>query len=209
MSEKPTIEFWYEFASTYSYPAAMRIERVAAATGVAVQWRPFLLGPLFHQQQGLTDSPFNVFPVKGAYMWRDLERICARQHLPLVHPKQFPRNGLLAARVAVAGEEAGWTAAFSRLVYDANFAHDQDISEPEVLRPLIAKVGADPDATFAAAQSEPVKARLRASVEEAAGCGLFGAPSFITPDGELFWGNDRLEQALAWTRGLQTQREYA
>ncbi|PTT71916.1 2-hydroxychromene-2-carboxylate isomerase, partial [Pseudomonas sp. HMWF010] len=62
------LTFWYEFASTYSYPAAMRIERLAAEAGVAVDWRPLLIGPLFHEQQGLTDSPFNSFPVKGAYM---------------------------------------------------------------------------------------------------------------------------------------------
>ena len=61
------IEFWFEFASTYSYPAVMRIDRLAAARGVAVEWRPFLLGPLFHAQQGMKDSPFNVVPVKGVY----------------------------------------------------------------------------------------------------------------------------------------------
>ena len=68
------LQFWFEFASTYSYPAVMRIDKAAAARGVAVEWRPFLLGPLFHAQQGMKDSPFNVVPVKGSYMWRDLER---------------------------------------------------------------------------------------------------------------------------------------
>jgi 2-hydroxychromene-2-carboxylate isomerase len=138
------IEFWYEFASTYSYPAAMRVERLAAEAGVAVVWRPFLLGPLFHAQQGLTDSPFNAFPVKGKYMWRDMERVCAEEGLPLNHPSQFPRNGLLAARVAIAGLDDGWTPDFSRKVYEANFVADQDISSPEVLAPLIAEAGGAP-----------------------------------------------------------------
>ena len=194
------IEFWYEFASTYSYPAAMRIEALAADAGVAVAYRPFLLGPLFHEQQGLNDSPFNAVPVKGKYMWRDMERICEEEGLPLVHPSQFPRNTLLAARVAIAGLEDGWTPAFSRAVYDANFAHDQDISRAEVLAPLIAGAGGAPEEALAAASSEAVKAQLKEHVQMARGRGIFGSPSFITTDGELFWGNDRLESALEWAQ---------
>jgi 2-hydroxychromene-2-carboxylate isomerase len=194
----PVLEFWYEFASTYSYPAAMRVEDVARDLGVSVRWRPFLLGPLFHEQQGLTDSPFNAVPVKGEYMWRDLARICEEEHLPLKKPSQFPRNGLLAARVALAGEEDGWIATFSRGVYEANFARDQDISQEAVLRPILSEAGADPDAALAAAASDPIKAKLKAHVADAKARGLFGAPSFLTEDGELFWGNDRLEQAVSW-----------
>ena len=192
------IEFWYEFASTYSYPAAMRVERMAEAAGVRVEWRPFLLGPLFHAQQGLTDSPFNAFPVKGQYMWRDMERVCAEEGLPLNHPSQFPRNSLLAVRVAVAGLDEGWTPDFSRKVYEANFVADLDISSPEVLAPLIAEAGGAAEAVLEAAGSEAVKARLKDHVTQAKARGVFGSPSFITADGELFWGNDRLEQALAW-----------
>ena len=192
------LEFWYEFASTYSYPAAMRIERLATAAGVAVAWRPLLLGPLFHEQQGLTDSPFNVVPVKGAYMWRDMERVCAAEGLPLKRPGQFPRHTVLAARLAIVGLDLGWTPAFSRAVYEANFAHDQDISSPEILAPLVARAGGEPQAALAAAATDAVKARLKDHVETARARGVFGAPSFITADGELFWGNDRLEQAIAW-----------
>jgi 2-hydroxychromene-2-carboxylate isomerase len=202
------LEFWYEFASTYSYPAAMRIERLAADKGVAVAWRPFIQGPLFHEQQGMSDSPFNVVPIKGQYMWRDLERVCDQQGLPLHHPSQFPRNSLLAARVAIAGLEDGWTPAFSRAVYQANFVDDEDISRPEVLAPLIASVGAGPEQVLAAAQSDPIKARLKEHVSLARARGLFGAPSFLTADGELFWGNDRLEQALDWAARHQS-REHA
>ena len=67
----PKLEFWYEFASTYSYPAAMGIEALAETAGVEVVWRPFLLGPIFGEQ-GWNDSPFNIYPAKGRYMWRDM-----------------------------------------------------------------------------------------------------------------------------------------
>lgn len=60
----PSAEFWYEFASTYSYPAALRVGPLAKARGVALIWRPFLLGPIF-AAQGWRDSPFNIYPAKG------------------------------------------------------------------------------------------------------------------------------------------------
>ena len=204
------LEFWYEFASTYSYPTAMRIDDAAAAAGVTVRWRPFLLGPLFRDQQGLDDSPFNAAPVKGRYMWRDLERVCGEAGLAFHRPTAFPRDSLLPARVALAGDGQDWTRAFARSVYEANFVHDQDIASPETLAPLIAAAGGYPATALGAARGEPVKAALRANVEEAAAHGVFGSPSFITQDGELFWGNDRLEQALEWAaRRHDVQGEYA
>jgi len=206
---RPTIEFWYEFASTYSYPAAMRIEALASEAGVEVAWRPLLLGPLFNEQQGLTDSPFNAFPVKGQYMWRDMERVCEAEGVAFERPSQFPRNGLLAARLAIAGLEEGWTPRFSRLVYQANFVHDQDIASAEVLAPLVDQAGGHADAAVAAASSDAVKAQLKDHVTQAKARGVFGAPSFITADGELFWGNDRLEHALEWALRHHKTREIA
>ena len=84
-------EFWYEFASTYSYPAALRIGSLAEERGVSVRWRPFLLGPIF-AAQGWRDSPFNIYPAKGRYMWRDLERVCRAMGLPLKRPEPLPRR---------------------------------------------------------------------------------------------------------------------
>ena len=92
----PSAEFWYEFASTYSYPAALRVAALAEARGVSLVWRPFLLGPIF-MAQGWRDSPFNIFPAKGRYMWRDLERTCAAMGVPLKRPEPFPQPSLLAS----------------------------------------------------------------------------------------------------------------
>ena len=98
----PVLDFWFDFASTYSYPAAMRIGPLAEQAGVEVRFRPFLLGPIF-KAQGWTTSPFNLYPAKGRHMWRDLERLCADLGLPFRRPDPFPQNSLLAARVAIAG----------------------------------------------------------------------------------------------------------
>lgn len=190
------VEFWFEFASTYSYPAAMRIEALAAARGVQVAWRPFLLGPIFHQQ-GWNDSPFNIYQAKGQYMWRDMERICEGLNIPLRKPTAFPRNGLLAARVVCAHSEQAWVPEFTRCVYRANFADDADISSPTVVEKCLAAVGQDAATVLASAQTPAAKDRLKTQTAEAMERGIFGAPSFVVGR-ELFWGNDRLEAALDW-----------
>jgi len=191
------LEFWYEFASTYSYPAAMRVARAADGARVAIRWRPFLLAPIFGSQ-GWTDSPFNIYPVKGRYMWRDLERICAREGLPLVLPPiRFPQNGLKAARLALCGEAEGWTPEFTRAVYTANFTEQRDISEDATLAEILSKLGVDATRAFAAANTPENKAGLKAQTDEAIARGIFGAPSFTVGD-ELFWGNDRLEEAIVF-----------
>ncbi len=192
------VDFWFEFASTYSYPAAMRIERVATAAGIDLVWRPFLLGPIF-ADQGWRDSPFNIYPAKGRYMWRDLERICAKEGIALRRPSRFPRNGLVAARVACAAAAEPWLPAFVRAVYAANFADDRDIAERAVVGAILDDLKL-PSATWLARAEEPeVKQRLRADTDTAKALGIFGAPSFVVGD-ELFWGNDRLEDALAEAR---------
>jgi 2-hydroxychromene-2-carboxylate isomerase len=193
------LEFWFEFASTYSYPAAMRLEKAAAAAGVEVAWKPFLLGPRF-QRQGWNDSPFNLYPARGRYMWRDLERLCAEYGLPFRRPTRFPRHSVLAARVALVGEGEAWMPSFARAVYEANFAHDREISDPAVLGEILRSLGQDADATLARATSPGNKENLRRRTEAAWEAGICGAPSFLV-DGELFWGQDRMDQALRWARG--------
>jgi 2-hydroxychromene-2-carboxylate isomerase len=195
---KQSLTFWYEFASTYSWLAAERVEAVATREGVAVVWRPFLLGPIF-AAQGWTSSPFNLFPAKGRNMWRDLERQRARMGLPpIVHPDPFPQNSLLAARIATA-VPAEMRPHFSRAVFRAQFTQGRPIANPEVLKTILHDIGAPRDAVAAAGTVE-VKGALRQATNEAQLLGIYGAPSFTTGSGELFWGNDRLEEAIVWAK---------
>ena len=195
-----TLQFWFDFASTYSYPAAMQIERLAQERCIALSWNAFLLGRIF-SAQGWNDSPFNLYPMKGRYMWRDLERICEAERLPFRRPSRFPRNGLLAARITSHFMTEDWTPAFVRAVYQANFAEDQDIAEPEVIAVCLRSVDQDAEAVLEAGAAAEAKSMLRSQTERAVNLGIFGAPSFIAGE-ELFWGNDRLEEALSWCRRL-------
>ncbi|MFY0308999.1 2-hydroxychromene-2-carboxylate isomerase [Leisingera sp. D0M16] len=192
------ITFWFEFASTYSYLSVMRIGELAAARGVPVTWKPFLLGPVF-AAQGWATSPFNIYPAKGRYMWRDMERICAARGLAFRRPENFPQNGLKAARLAFAAAEQDGIEAFSRAVFQAQFGDGADISSDAVLQDCLRKSGLDAG-MISRAQSPDIKSALRAQTEEAIAAGIFGAPSF-TSGPELFWGDDRLEQALEHAAG--------
>ncbi|WP_028080319.1 2-hydroxychromene-2-carboxylate isomerase [Solimonas soli] len=192
----PIVEFWFEFASTYSYPAAMRIETAADAAGAELLWKPFLLGPIF-QAQGYASSPFLVHEQKGRYMWRDVERLCAKHHIAWRRPSSFPRTSVTAARIACSHAEAPWLPSFVRGVYRANFADDRNIGDDAVIRDCLADVGVDADAAIAHALSAAEKPKLRDNSLAAQQRGIFGAPSFVVGK-ELFWGNDRLDDALAW-----------
>jgi 2-hydroxychromene-2-carboxylate isomerase len=199
-----TLDFWFEFSSTYSYPATMRIGALAAQDRVVVRLRPFLLGPIF-QAQGWNTSPFNLYPAKGRHMWRDLERICAELKLPFRRPDLFPQSGLLAARVALAGlqQAAGsavWVEDFCRAVYRAQFAEGRRIDQPETILAILSVLKIDAEQIMAAARSTDIKDKLRAQTAEAQRLEIFGSPTFITSDGEMFWGNDRLESAIAWAK---------
>jgi 2-hydroxychromene-2-carboxylate isomerase len=188
------MEFWFDFASTYSYVAALRVELACAEAGVPLRYRPFLLGPIFTELLGIKDSPFNIQPVRGRYMWRDLERLTGKYGLPWRRPSVFPRNGILAARMALCAGSA--QPAFVRAVFHANFAEDRDIASPEVLCDLLGASGAQ---TLERAQTPEIKAQLRANTAEARQLGIFGAPDF-TVGSELFFGQDRLDDAIEWAR---------
>ena len=191
-----SLEFWFEFASTYSYIAV----EAAARLDVPLRYRPFLLGPIF-AAQGWQDSPFNLYPVKGRYMFRDMERLCKDAGLPWRMPSQFPRNGLHAARVAIAHADASWLPQFCRATYRANFGHDRAVDQPTVIRELLADLQLDADAILERSQLPAAKQALREQTERAMQLGIFGAPTWLIGE-ELFWGSDRLPQALAWWREL-------
>jgi 2-hydroxychromene-2-carboxylate isomerase len=189
------LEFWYELASPYAYLSAMRIEAMAQAAGVEVVWKPFLLGPIF-VAQGWATSPFNIYPAKGRYMVREMERLTSERGLPFKLPSPFPQNSLYAARLALVCNDDGWGPAFARAIYTAQFGEGANISDRAVLGAILGGLGIDSASMLARIETPQAKERLRQQTEDAQELGIFGAPSFLAAD-ELYWGDDRLEQALA------------
>ena len=171
MPNRPVLDFWYEFASPYSCLSALRIEDMAEKAGVELRWRPFLLGPIF-AAQGWNTSPFALYPSKGRYMWRDTARRARRQGLSFVKPENFPQNSLAATRLALAGRDGGWTPAFSRALFRAQFSEGKNISEEAVLAAALKEAGSEPNVAMPLSRSEEVKGRLRAEIEYAKSIGI-------------------------------------
>ena len=190
-----TLEFWFDFGSNYSSLSVMRIEALARERHVAVAWKPFLLGVVF-QALGWETSPFVLQKIKGDYAWRDMARQCDKYGLPWRQPATFPRTALLPMRVALVGADQGWIAPFAQRMMTMNFAADRDIDNAEAVSEVLQELGLDAGAILALALTQDNKLRLRRQTQQAQALNLFGAPSFIS-GGELFWGNDRLEDALA------------
>jgi 2-hydroxychromene-2-carboxylate isomerase len=191
----PEIEFWFEFGSNYSYLSVMRIEDAARRQGVRIAWKPFLLGPIF-RALGLENSPFVLQKEKGVYVQQDMTRLCREYGLsPWVKPSVFPRVGVLPSRIVLLGAQQPWVSAFSRKVMELNFALDQDINDPHQMEPILTGLGLPSSDILEQAQSEPIKTRLHEQTDEARARGIFGAPTFFVGT-EMFWGNDRLDDAL-------------
>ena len=193
-----TLEIWFDFASTYSYLTVSRAEAVLSEAGLPFEWKPFLLGPIF-RERGMQTSPFVLDEAKGEHMWRDLERRAMRRGLAFTRPSIFPMHSLLAARIMTAARDEPWSGTFARGVFAAQFARGEDISDQQVLSTVLNQCGAVPVEWLARAQRDSVKRELRSQTETAQAKGVFGAPSFTVGD-ELFWGDDRLEDAIAWAR---------
>lgn len=194
------VTFWFEFASTYSYLSVMRIDAEAEKRGVQVNWKPFLLGPMF-KAHGWNTSPFVVYPKKGRNMWRDVERRAKKYGLAFNRPdpsdpRDFPAHSVLAARIALVGLDESWGKEFCRNVYVAQFANGEDVSDPVTLTRLAKSAGAE-GGIIARATTPDNKFRLRTQTEDAFAANIYGAPSFTVGE-ELFWGDDRLEDALDW-----------
>ena len=131
---------------------------------------------------------------------RDLERVCAALGLPFRQVNPFPQNTVLAARVALIALAQAWGEDYCRAIYRAEFGDGRNIGELGTITDVLTQLGQDAQAVLQQAQTDANKNALRAQTEEAQRLGIFGAPSFVAADGELFWGNDRLEAALAWTK---------
>lgn len=192
----PTLDFFYFIGSTYTHLAVHRAEEAAARAGVELRWRPFSVRTLMREQNNI---PFAGKPVKAAYMWRDIERRAGRLGVPFTTRPPYPIDAQeIANRVATLAAAEGWCPAFTRAAYARWFLHGEDPGTPEALRRILAALGRDANAVLAAADGDAIRARYAAETDRARALGIFGSPTFACADGEIFWGDDRLEDALDW-----------
>jgi 2-hydroxychromene-2-carboxylate isomerase len=194
-----TIDFWFTMGSTYTALTVARHEALAARAGVTIRLRPMKsVGAL----TGGPALPFIEGTAKHRYMWRDIARRAAAIGMPLRLPVAYPApSGARANRVALLGVQEGWAAPYLRAAYRLWFAEGIGNGGEENLRAALAEAGqaAEIDRILAQADGDANTAALDAETDIARALGVFGSPSFIA-DGELFWGDDHLEDAIAWAK---------
>lgn len=182
------VEFFYDYASTYSYLAHRAIEALAARHDAELVYKPMVLGFVF---KATGNSMPAAVPAKAAYMVHDVRRWVRHYGLPFHMPSIFPVNTIRALRTAVAALEEGTFLPYHHAVMHAYWASDQDIGDDEVLASVVTAAGLDGPRLVARAEEAGIKEKLKANTDEAIRRGVFGAPTFFVGD-EMFWGNDRL-----------------
>lgn len=193
MDERLDLFFFY--GSTYTYLTVMRVEEAAARAGVGIRWRPFNAREIMLEQDNI---PFRDKPVKRRYMWRDVERRAVRHGIPFEGIPTYPVDpDLLANRVGIVAAAEGWCPEYTRETYRAWFLEDRPPGEPESLAAVLRSLGKDPDDVISRAQSQETRERFASETEAARNMGIFGSPTFVA-GGEIFWGDDRLDDALQW-----------
>ncbi len=193
----PHIDFWFTMGSTYSYLSVSRLADVERSTGMTFRWRPFHLLMILQEMKHI---PFADKPTKSAYMWRDIERRAAMYGIPMKLPVPYPaRQSVVANLVAIVGMRENWGADFVRAAYRRWFQRGEETgSEPNVSESS-RDIGQDPERVLTLANSDDTKAVLTAETDAARELGIFGSPTFIVGR-ELFWGDDRLADAINWCR---------
>ncbi len=192
-----SIDFWYSIGSTYSYLTVMRLSEVAQAQDVVVRWRPFNVRHVMIEQNNI---PFKDKPAKTAYMWRDIERRADDYGLAPKIPAPYPLPGLvLANQVAILGAEEGWVADYTRETYRRWFEAGEPAGEDPNMSASLTQIGQDRERVLSVAQTGQIERALSDATDEAMRLGVFGSPTFVADD-EVFWGDDRLEDAIRWAK---------
>ena len=195
MSANDTIDFWFTVGSTYTYLTVSRLNEIEAASGIRFRWRPFNARAIM---QEMNNVPFATKPIKLAYMWRDIERRALKYGLPIKVPAPYPlKNFDLASRVAVLAEMEGWCPDYLRASYKRWFVESMEVGIEPNLSESLSEIGQDPDRVIEAANAEPVERAYDNNTREARRLNIFGSPTFVVR-GEVFWGDDRLEDAIDW-----------
>jgi 2-hydroxychromene-2-carboxylate isomerase len=179
------IEFFYEYLSPFSYLADTQLPAIARRTGAEIVYRPILMGAIMKATGNA--GPLSIAS-KAAYNIADFQRWAKRYGVSATFNPHFPFNTIRVIRGAIAAQLHGRFPAFHSAAFRAIWEQGEDLSKEDALLRILADAGVD----SALIESDDIKSRLRANVDEAVSRGAFGAPTFFV-NGEMLWGNDRLD----------------
>jgi 2-hydroxychromene-2-carboxylate isomerase len=185
------VSFYFDFGSPAAYLAYTQLPKLAADTGAQIQFKPILLGGIF---QATGNRPPISVPLKGQYLFADLNRFAKRYGVTLNMNPHFPINtlNLMRADIGLQVHNDERLPKYRDAMFEGIWVDQQNMNDPETVGSVLTKAGFDPTTIFALASESNVKESLKIATQDAVSQGVFGAPSFIV-DGELFWGQDRLD----------------
>ena len=183
------LEYFFDYVSPYSYLADSQIPALVDRTGVELVYRPFFLGGVM---QASGNSPPTTVPAKGKYMAADMARWLKRYGLELKFNPHFPVVTVKPMRGALVALDAGFFPAYHKALFKAMWLEEKNVGDAQVLREVVEGAGLDGDLVLTRIEEPGIKEQLKANSDEAVERGAFGAPTFFV-DGEMFFGNDRLD----------------
>jgi 2-hydroxychromene-2-carboxylate isomerase len=191
---RPAVTFYFDLGSPYAYLTAERISGLFTEAGLAQpEWQPVLLGGLF-RTFGRDSWADGTGRAEGI---AEVERRAVAYGLPpLAWPEPWPGNTLFAMRVATFAKQTGRTVSFALAAFRQAFAAGRDLSEPDNVLIAAAACELHPRALLKAVETQGVKNALREATEQAAALGVTGVPALVV-GGKVFWGDDRVEEAVA------------
>ena len=191
------IEFWYSIGSTYTYLSTQILTEIANKKNIEFEWCPFSVRSRMIEMENV---PFMAEKKRDKidYMWRDVQRRANFYGFDAKVPAPYPLKEFdLANKVAILGKDQGWIKEYTILTYKKWFLeHLEPGSEPN-LSSTLREIGLDPDKIINLAQADEIEQKYLKNTEMAKNKGIFGSPSF-TVENEVFWGDDRCEDAIKW-----------
>lgn len=189
------IDLWMSVGSTYSFLTVMRMGDIEKKYGVRFDIRPFSVRQIMVEMDNI---PFSTKPLKSDYMWRDIERRASLFGIDVKVPAPYPLPGFdLANQIAILGVQEGWERDYILATYKLWFQKGLPAGQEPNLSKCLKSIGLDPEVVIAGAQSDEIVAAYELATSKARSLGIFGAPSFVS-HGEMFWGDDRMEEAVLW-----------
>jgi 2-hydroxychromene-2-carboxylate isomerase len=195
------LEFFFDCSSPWTYLAFTRVHDVIARTGAVIEWKPILVGGVFNAvNQDVYERRANPDPRKSKYYAKDLADWARFTGIKIGRPPVFPVNSVKAMRGALIALDEGKLVPYATAVFQAYWGDLLDISQPDILGPVVASVGYEPASFLKRIEEPALKERLRANTDELIARSGFGSPTMFVDRDDMYFGNDRLpllEAALA------------